>query len=75
MATESREWQLAFWLITVICGVWLLGLTSSVIANDRVRAEEDGKLSGKIEALLIQNNNAHLEILTKLIRLETIMQK
>ncbi|MBW1812079.1 MAG: hypothetical protein JRJ39_00025 [Deltaproteobacteria bacterium] len=30
----NGKWQLAFWLVNVVCGIWLLGLTSGVVAND-----------------------------------------
>ena len=37
----NGKWQLAFWVVTVICGIWLLVLTKGVIAND-VRIETKG---------------------------------
>jgi hypothetical protein len=40
----NGKWQLAFWIITVICGAWLLFLTTNVIANDRIRATEDQRI-------------------------------
>lgn len=54
MANDGR-WQLAFWVVTVICGVWLGTLSTNVIANDRIRADEDCKLRDKIEALFHYN--------------------
>jgi len=36
----NGKWQLAFWLITAISGVWLLSLTSGVVANDRLNTQE-----------------------------------
>lgn len=52
---DDGRWQLAFWVVTVICGVWLGTLSTNVIANDRIRADEDCKLRDKIEALFHYN--------------------
>jgi len=37
----NGKWQLAFWLVNVVCGIWLLGLTSGVI-------RELGEIKGKL---------------------------
>ena len=47
----SGKWQLAFWIITVVSGAWLLTLTGNVIANDRLRVDGDKEIS------FILNNN------------------
>jgi len=60
---ESGKWQLAFWVVTVICGVWLGTLSTNVIANDRIRADEDGKLRDKISTLFESNSLQHLAII------------
>ncbi|MCK9370614.1 hypothetical protein M0R04_11950 [Candidatus Dojkabacteria bacterium] len=64
----NGKWQLAFWLITVICGVWLLTLTQGVIANDRVNTEEHKDITKVIYTQL-----AAIDI--KLARLETKLEK
>lgn len=40
----NGRWQLAFWIISTICGVWLAGLTNGVIANDRLRITKDEEI-------------------------------
>ena len=44
----NGKWQLAFWVITVICGAWLMSLTGNVVANDRIRAQEDKDIRHEI---------------------------
>ena len=51
---ENSRWQLAFWLVTSICGIALMTLTSSVVANDRIRATEDQRIEAEI--LGVQTN-------------------
>jgi hypothetical protein len=81
MNNDNIKWQIAFWIINFVCGIWLLGLTNSVIANDRMRASEDNrlielrvnsesKIEDRFECLLKENNSAHIEILTRLARIE-----
>jgi hypothetical protein len=60
---ENGKWQLAFWVVTVICGVWLGTLSTNVIANDRIRSDEDGKILDKLEVLLKDNIYAHMAII------------
>lgn len=45
---SDNKWQLAFWIITTFCGVWLLALTQGVVANDRIRASEDQRVEAII---------------------------
>lgn len=44
----NGKWELAFWIVTIICGIWLLAITEGVIANDRLRACEDKALGVEI---------------------------
>ena len=46
----NGKWQLAFWIVTVIFFVSSGALTTSVIANDRLRALEDRRIEIKIES-------------------------
>jgi hypothetical protein len=61
--SENGRWQLAFWVVTVICGVWLGTLSTNVIANDRIRADEDSKIRDKFEALFQINTEQHMAII------------
>jgi hypothetical protein len=61
--SENGKWQLAFWVVTVICGVWLGTLSTNVIANDRLRADEDNKLKDKIEDAFRTNSEQHTAIM------------
>ena len=60
---ENGKWQLAFWIVTVICGVWLATLSTNVIANDRLRATEDDKIIDKMDGLFHDNSRQHMEIM------------
>jgi len=64
----SGKWQLAFWVITVICGAWLLTLTQGVIANDRLRASEDNDIR-------LCLNTKLSDIAQRLVRIETKLDK
>lgn len=44
----NGKWQIAFWVITSICGIWLLTLTSNVVANDRIREAGDRRIEDRI---------------------------
>jgi hypothetical protein len=61
--SENGKWQLAFWVVTVICGVWLGTLSTNVIANDRIRVEEENKIKDKIEELFRTNSEQHTAII------------
>jgi len=61
--SDGGKWQLAFWVVTVLCGVWLGTLSTNVIANDRIRADEDSKIRDKIESLFSANAEQHLMII------------
>jgi len=37
---NGNIFKVMFWLMTAICGIWLLGLTNNVIANDRYATAE-----------------------------------
>ena len=70
--SENGRWQIAFWVLTAICGVWLIVLTNGVVANDRVRQIEDNtirtELGAKIDKLIETNNAAHTKILELLLK-------
>lgn len=52
---DNGKWQLGFWIISCLCGVWLLALTQSVVANDRIRATEDFQIRESIKNMLEAN--------------------
>jgi hypothetical protein len=61
---NGKIWQIAFWLITVICGVWLLSLTTNVVAVDVNSRTRDEKI---VETV----NRQYNEIVQRLVRIET----
>jgi len=64
----DNKWQLAFWIITSICGVWMLTLTNGVIANDRLNMTEHRDLRECLYTKLVN-------IDTRLTRIETKLEK
>ena len=60
--SENGKWQIAFWLISSLCGVWLLTLTSGVVANDRLRATEDQRIE-KLLADSIRDISKNMELM------------
>ncbi len=58
----NGKWQLAFWLITAICGIWLLSLTQAVVANERLRIAD----SNDIKNLLYERLGTIDQRLTKI---------
>ena len=73
--SNDKSWQLAFWVITIICGTWLLTLTTNVVANDRLRASEDIRISGKIEVLMEKNNADHEFIKISLAKIQSLLKQ
>ena len=71
MNNGNGRWQLAFWIITAICGIWLAMLTTNVVSNDRMRAEEDSKIKEKFEYGMTDVQKKFEEISIKLTRIET----
>ena len=66
---NNGKWQLAFWVITFICGTWLIGITTGVVANDRIRSSEDIRIvkeaEYKVENLRKELSNDIKEIKTE----------
>ena len=62
MAETNGRWQLAFWVVTLICGIGILTLTTNVIANDRIRQEEDNRIEAQMAHLIEVNNNRYIQI-------------
>jgi len=79
MNNGNGKWQLAFWLITVICGSWLLTLTLQVVASDKdTRAREiviTKDFNSKVDLLIKENNTDHTCIKEKLVELKTLIRK
>ena len=61
---NGKVWQLAFWLITIICGVWLVCLTNGVVANDISARDRDERITKTV-------NIQYSEIVQRLTRIET----
>ena len=36
----NGKWEIAFWVVTVICGIWLLALTEGVVANEKLNTQK-----------------------------------
>ncbi len=77
MASDAK-WQLGFWVITIICGSWLSGLTIAIAAND-IRNTENHSVMLKDRTILLnefihENNAAHQEIVQRLARIEAILK-
>ncbi len=68
MTSNGDKWQLAFWLITIISGVWLMGLTGGVVENDRLRQQSD-------QLIMCQVENYQREVIQRLTRIETKLEK
>jgi len=70
----NGKWQLAFWTIAFLFVTVTPFLGTAVIANDRIRAEEDAKIRIELVAnykdLLSQLNVLQKEILQRLVRIE-----
>ena len=62
MQNGNGRWQLAFWIISSIAGIGLLTLTTNVVANDRIRQEEDKRIEYRIANLIEVNNNRYVQI-------------
>jgi len=52
---KNDNWQFGFWILTFVCGTWLAGLTTGVIANDVRYTTKDETIlaqsSEKVECL------------------------
>lgn len=72
---ENGKWQLMTWFVSVICGVWLLALTQSVIANDRIRGSEDSQIRESIKVLLEANLIDHSSIKVALAEIKTELKQ
>ena len=75
MSENNGKWQLAFWIISVVAGVWLLGLSSNMVLNDRVRASEDIRIESHIALVNADFSCKYAEIITRLTRIEARMEK
>lgn len=73
MAEQNGRWQLAFWVVTVICGIGLLTLTTNVVANDRLRQEEDNRIETQMAHLIEVNNNRYVRIMGDLREIKSKM--
>ncbi len=71
---NNGKWRLAFWVMSVLCGTWLAGLTHGVIANDRIRVNEEKEIRAEIFKVQ-QNISDKLEvILERLARIEAKLE-
>lgn len=75
LVNGNGRWQLAFWIITIICGTFFVGLTSAVVANDRLRSEGDSKLRDKIEYLVDKNHQQFMTISGELREIKVLISE
>ena len=72
---SGRSWQLAFWLISVLCGCWLLALTNGVVANDRIRENHDLRIRESIEIIRSGIYDKLMSIDSRLSKIEAILER
>lgn len=76
---NNGKWQLAFWLMGIICTVWLAGLTTGVIANDNKREVNEREITAKhekdVKEIIILINENQKELLQRLVAIETAVNK
>lgn len=82
MTEKNGKWELAFWVICSICGVWLISLTLGIISNyyrveDKFTATacEVSKINEKTEYYRNERNEQFKEILQRLARIETKIER
>lgn len=79
---EDGSWKVGFWIMTVLCGVWLVALTQGVVANDRIRSSEDVRIETemkelsekfyeRLEMFSQKNDSDHAMMVKSLTRIET----
>lgn len=65
--SESGKWALAFWIMATICVGGLTFLGNAVIANDRLRADEDTRIqtiiNDKVDRFILVNGEQHMAIM------------
>jgi hypothetical protein len=76
--SDNGKWQAGFWLITVISGVWLVGLSTGVVANE-IRNTENHRLmvqerTAQFSQLIRENSNSHTKIMERLARIEALLK-
>jgi hypothetical protein len=62
------KWQVGFWVMCTICTVWLMALTQSVVANDRLNASYHEKV---VELI----NGNYLKIIERLTVIESKLNR
>ena len=71
----NGKWQLAFYIITLVCGIWLLALTNGVVANDRVREDCDHRIETRIDEVKYKIYDRLIVIDKQLFCIETKLEK
>jgi len=69
--SDNGRWQFAFWIITVLSGTWLVGLTYGAIDIDKTRAKEDIRIEKEIREFFISNSIDHQDIKCDLAAIKT----
>jgi hypothetical protein len=70
MNTEIKngKWQVAFWVMTFVCGTILAFGATAIITNDRLSRARDEKIVEKV-------NCQYADIVQRLARIETKLEK
>ena len=58
----KAKWQLAFWIVSVFFAGGMLILTNNVVANDRIRQDEDRRIETNMAHLIDVGNNRYVQI-------------
>ena len=62
---SDNKWSLAFWIMATLCVGGMTFIGNSVIANDRIRANEDAKIADEVARRLetFQDKNAEQHLI------------
>lgn len=74
----NGKWQLAFWIMGVICCTWLTGLTYGVVDNENRNTDTHKEMvkdrTDIFRELMRENEVAHSNILQRLSRIEALLK-
>ena len=76
---ENGSFKVAFWTMTVITTVFMAGIVSAVVANDRLRAVGDDGIDQRriaSEAIIKSDlNSFEKDVISRLARIEVLIVK
>jgi hypothetical protein len=71
---NNGKWQLAFWIVTVICSVWLVAVTQGVVANEIRNVSEHKDLRECVYSQFSEIQKELSGINSRLARIEAKME-